>query len=66
MRKWKPNIVHDSIDLELISALPDPDKLELLADFFDRYDSLIGHINNDVQTDLRTWANKIRTVLSKI
>ena len=42
----------------LEDALPDPDKLEILARWFDmKYPS---DANPEVQTDLREWAKKIR------
>ena len=45
----------------LEEALPDPDKLEILARWFDmKYPS---DANPEVQTDLREWAKKIRRAL---
>ena len=45
----------------LEDALPDPDKLEILARWFDMmYPS---DTNPEVQTDLREWAKKIRNAL---
>ena len=47
----------------LEEALPDPDKLEILARWFDmRYQA---DVNPEVQTDLREWAKKIRCVLEE-
>lgn len=41
--------------------LPDPDKLELLADWFDEYDQRRGDSpGGDVATDLRQWAKNSR------
>ena len=48
---------------ELEKALPDPDKLEILARWFDmKYPS---DDNPEVQTDLREWAKKIRRALEE-
>ena len=47
----------------LEEALPDPDKLEILARWFDmKYPS---DANPEVQTDLREWAKKIRRALEE-
>ena len=50
----------DVID-KLLKALPDPDKLRSLADFFDKYDEITEHKpepgHTEVQDDLRNWAN---------
>lgn len=47
----------------LVEALPDPDKLEILARWFDmKYPS---DANPEVQTDLREWAKKIRRALEE-
>jgi hypothetical protein len=50
---------------KLLEALPDPDKLETLADWFDleqgRRPDWVG---NDVQTDLRNWATKARAAIA--
>ena len=47
----------------LEEALPDPDKLEILAKWFDmKYPS---DANPEVQTDLREWAKKIRRALEE-
>lgn len=47
----------------LEEALPDPDKLEILAKWFDmQYPS---DTNPEVQTDLREWAKKIRNALEE-
>lgn len=51
------------------SDLPDPTKLELLAEWFDAYDrGLIPHEpgvqrGQEVQKDLRRWAAALRSVL---
>lgn len=48
---------------DLYAAVPDPDKLELLADWFDkRYPN---DQNPEVQSDLREWARLGRTALAK-
>lgn len=47
---------------QLEEALPDPDKLELLAFWFDRHDAATGNSGTEVQDDLREWARKIREV----
>ena len=41
-------------------ALPDPDKLDLLAQMFDV--ALPNDPNPEIQTTLRTWASKIRAL----
>lgn len=49
--------------VRLEEALPDPDKLEILARWFDmKYPS---DANPEVQTDLREWAKKIRRALEE-
>jgi len=47
----------------LEEALPDPDKLEILARWFDM--QYPADTNPEVQTDLREWAKKIRNVLEE-
>lgn len=49
----------------LRAALPDPDKLELLADYLDTKDREIGHTADEVQDDLRLWATNIRALLAR-
>ncbi len=55
--------------LKLLRGLPDPNKLELLANWFDKYDSNINSKtivklqeipNTEVQEDLRAWAAMLR------
>jgi len=38
----------------------DPERLDLLADWFDRHDATFGHPGIAVQTDLRAWAAVVR------
>ena len=40
----------------LRAALPSPEKLRRLADWFDLYDKRQGNTGSDVQMDLRRWA----------
>jgi hypothetical protein len=47
----------------LEAALPDPAKLDLLADWFDQDDANKGRGGVEVQGDLRRWARGIRNVL---
>lgn len=47
----------------LEAALPDPDKLERLADWFDLNDT--SCFSNEVQRDLRTWARRARAVMGE-
>lgn len=50
---------------KLVEALPDSDKLELLANWLDKDDIAkhrVGH--NEVQTELRVWAKKSRAALA--
>jgi hypothetical protein len=52
---------------QLREALPDPDKLLLLADWFDRDDAnkeRVG-LNAEVQADLRRWARNARIALGQ-
>ena len=44
--------------------LPDPDKLEKLADVFDKVDSLTENDNDKIQRDLRKWAENIRLLIN--
>ncbi len=48
-------------------ALPDPEKLELLADWLDTDDVVLrrGPGHDLVQRDLRMWATKARALLDK-
>lgn len=48
----------------LRAATPDPARLELLADWFDRLDDDLGLSETDVQDDLRAWAGNIRAALA--
>ena len=48
----------------LRGALPAPDKLELLADWFDKHDAGLDLRDTEVQDDLRLWASNIRAALS--
>lgn len=55
---WKVTAVPD-----LLAALPDPEKLELLASWID-----VKHADNpdtEVQDDLRRWAAGIRAAIEK-
>jgi len=46
-------------------VLPNPDKLDLLADWFDQDDANKGKTSfPEVQRDLRAWAKGIRTYLA--
>jgi hypothetical protein len=46
---------------ELLEALPDPDRLELLAAYFDMLQAKTPEWTSyEVQTDLRHWANLAR------
>lgn len=49
----------------LREALPDPAKLEALADWFDRHDADLGYAETDVQDDLRAWAAAARRTLTE-
>lgn len=40
--------------------LPDPAKLELLADYLDLLDRMANSDNNESQRDLREWASNLR------
>lgn len=48
----------------LRDALPNPEKLDLLAAWFDRHDGVLGLAEPDVQGDLRLWAKKARAALA--
>jgi len=51
----------------LMEALPDPEKLELLAYWFDMDDESKGRTSEpQVQADLRRWANAIRALLAAL
>ena len=45
---------------ELKAALPDPDKLDLLADWLDLKDAQEGRDGVEIQLDLRRWARLVR------
>lgn len=51
----------------LREALPDPDKLEIIAQWFDRVDAAFVEYGiptaPEIQTDVRAWAAKIRSLL---
>lgn len=50
---------------QLVKALPPPEKLRLLADWFDVDDANKGGQRGDiVQKDLRQWANAIEAALA--
>ena len=56
----------DHIEAErkkLIGALPDADKLELLAEWIDA--KYPDDLKPEAQDDLRLWANRIRVVLAE-
>lgn len=44
----------------LVRAIPDPEKLLLVAEYLDVVDSMRGDTNNEVQTWLRECAQKAR------
>jgi len=48
---------------ELEAALPESDKLELIALWFDKQDAMNGNTNSEVQVALRRWAAKAREAL---
>jgi hypothetical protein len=48
----------------LVAALPSPDKLDLLATWFEKYDADVGLHGSEVQDDLRAWAKNIRAALA--
>lgn len=56
-------VLRATLDLvdKLAKALPDPEKLRKLADFFDKYDQATKYKpvpdETEVQDDLRNWAN---------
>jgi len=53
----------DELIAEIVTAMPDPQKLELLADWFDKYDDSVGPYDGqtrEVQSELRRWAGKFR------
>ncbi len=65
----------DAREAAAVEALPDPDKLRLLADWFDRDDAakgqrgstlhtLGGQPSDEVQRELRGWAVDVEAVLS--
>jgi hypothetical protein len=43
--------------------LPEPEKLRVLADYFDR--QYPDHLNSEVQQDLRAWADSIERILNE-
>lgn len=52
---------------EALKALPDPDKLELLAEWFDMEDSQKDYQRGgEVQRDLRQWAHLARKTAAKL
>lgn len=60
---WEENKSLRASVARMEEALPDPDKLEILARWFDmKYPS---DANPEVQTDLREWAKKIRRALEE-
>jgi hypothetical protein len=50
---------------ELVAALPDPDKLEILAQHFDLQDLIDGCNKSEVQDELRRWATSARELKAK-
>lgn len=52
--------------VQLRAALPDPDKLELIALHFDMRDRIEGNTQTEVQDDLREWAQAARKILANI
>ena len=48
--------------LYLAEYLPTAGKLRLLADWFDFYDSRKENTDNEVQCDLRTWADTVEEI----
>lgn len=67
-RDYAERELNKSIDetarLRAALAAVDPDKLGLLADWFDTDDAVKGRLGNpEVQADLRRWAKAVRTGL---
>ena len=58
--------VQDYIE-ELRAALPDPDKLETLANWLDLYDvrHIYKHGHDEIQNDLRKWAQLARDAIER-
>jgi len=51
---------------DLLAAIPEPDKLETLAAWFDiMQEKRPEWVKTDVQTDLRAWAAKARAAIAK-
>lgn len=64
-------VVELANDLELLrealEALPDTDKLELLAQWLDVKDNESGYTGDrEVQRDLRAWATRARAAITKL
>jgi len=50
---------------ELEEALPDPVKLRILAEWLDLKDRQDGRMGQEVQNDLREWANRAEALLAQ-
>ena len=55
---------------DLLAALPDPVRLEMLADWLDRLDTALAEDGlpkepDDIQRDLRRWAVQARAAIAK-
>lgn len=50
---------------KIIDALPDPEKLRILARHFDLQDLLTGSTNHEIQDDLYRWATSAETLINK-